>query len=112
VPGYPAWIWRLRPGGDWDTSEQLHARLLAKAVNPEADDLAPIRAAAREHEVTVVLGLNERDGSFSRTTLYNTVVIIGADGTVINRHRKLMPTNPERMVWDFGDATGESQNLT
>ncbi len=106
VPGYPAWIWRLRPGGDWNTSEQIHSRLLANAVNLEADDLAPIRAVAREHEVTVVLGLNERDGSFSRTTLYNAVVTIGADGTVINRHRKLMPTNPERMVWGCGDATG------
>ncbi|WP_347965512.1 nitrilase-related carbon-nitrogen hydrolase [Mesorhizobium sp. CC13] len=31
---------------------------------------------------------------------------IGADGTILNRHRKLMPTNPERMVWGFGDAMG------
>jgi nitrilase len=33
-------------------------------------------------------------------------VTIGADGTILNRHRKLMPTNPERMVWGFGDAMG------
>jgi len=81
-------------------------RLLANAVNLEGDDLATIRAAAREHAVTVILGLNERDGSLSRATLYNTVVTIGTDGTVINRHRKLMPTNPERMVWGCGDASG------
>jgi len=43
--------------------------------------------------------MNEREASLGKTTLYNTVVIIGPDGGLLNRHRKLMPTNPERMVW-------------
>lgn len=106
VPGYPAWIWRLRPGGDMALSERLHRALLDNAVNLATDDLGPLREAALEHQVTVVCGINERDGAFSRGTLYNTVVTIGADGSVLNRHRKLMPTNPERMVWGQGDATG------
>ena len=106
VPGYPAWIWRLRPGGDMALSERLHRALLDNAVSLATDDLGPLREAARQHEVTVVCGINERDGAFSRGTLYNTVVTIGADGSVLNRHRKLMPTNPERMVWGQGDATG------
>jgi nitrilase len=50
--------------------------------------------------------LHERDGEFSRATLYNTVVLIGPDGAIMNRHRKLVPTNPERMVWGQGDASG------
>ena len=87
-------------------TEQLHQRLLANAVDLGADDLAPLRQAARQHEVTVVCGINERDAAFSRDTLYNSVVIIGPDGSLLNRHRKLMPTNPERMAWGFGDATG------
>jgi nitrilase len=106
VPGYPAWIWRLRPGGDMALSERLHRALLENAVDLANDDLASLREAAREHQVTVVCGINERDGAFSRGTLYNTVVTIGADGSLLNRHRKLMPTNPERMVWGQGDATG------
>ena len=106
IPGYPAWIWRLRPGGDWGVTEQIHRRLLDNAVDLERDGLAPLRAAAREHRVTVVVGLNERDGNLSRATLYNSVVTIGPDGSIENRHRKLMPTNPERMVWGFGDASG------
>ncbi|HUJ88295.1 MAG TPA: carbon-nitrogen hydrolase family protein [Burkholderiales bacterium] len=106
IPGYPAWIWRLRPGGDMALAEKLHAQLLANAVNLEGDDLAPLRAAALEHGVTVVCGIDERDAEFSRGTIYNTVVVIGPDGSLLNRHRKLMPTNPERMVWGFGDATG------
>lgn len=105
IPGYPAWIWRLRPGGDFTLSEALHARLLDNAVNIEANDLAPL-CESEKNNITVVCGLNEKDGRLSRGTLYNTVVVIGPEGTILNRHRKLMPTNPERMVWGFGDATG------
>jgi len=106
IPGYPAWVWRLRPGGDWDTSETLHKRLLDNAVDLNQHHLAPLQDAARTHGVTVVCGINERDGVFSRATLYNSVVTIGSDGSILNHHRKLMPTNPERMVWGFGDGSG------
>ena len=106
IPGYPAWVWRLRPGPDLALTEQLHARLRVEAIDLTGDDLAPLREAAARHGVTIVCGLNERDAEFSRGTLYNTVVLIGPDGTLLNRHRKMMPTNPERMVWGFGDASG------
>lgn len=106
VPGYPAWIWRLRPGGDMALAERLHAALLDNAVTVGGNQLAPLQEAAREHRVTLVCGVHERDGEFSRGTLYNTVLTIGPDGTLLNRHRKLMPTNPERMVWGMGDASG------
>jgi nitrilase len=106
IPGYPAWIWRLRPGSDWGTTEALHRRLLENAVNLASDQLDPLYQAARQHQVTVVCGMHERDHDSSRATLYNTVVVIGPDGRLLNRHRKLMPTNPERMVWGAGDASG------
>jgi nitrilase len=106
VAGYPAWIWRLRPGGDMALAEQIHTRLLANAVEVAAGHLAPLQQAAREHAITIVCGMHERDAEYSRSTLYNTVVTIGPDGALLNRHRKLVPTGPERMVWGFGDATG------
>lgn len=106
IPGYPAWIWRLRPGSDMTLSERVYAQLLANAVSLDGDDIAPLREAAKQHEVTVVCGMDERDTEFGGGTLYNTVVTIGPTGAVLNRHRKVMPTNPERMVWGFGDATG------
>lgn len=106
IPGYPAWIWRLRPGGDWNLSEELHQRLLNNAVTVDTDELAPLYDAARTHNLTIVCGLEERDNQLSRATIYNTVITIGPDGHLLNKHRKLMPTNPERMVWGFGDATG------
>jgi len=106
IPGYPAWIWRLRPGSDWGLTEAIHTRLLDNAVDIERGDLAPMCEAARQHKVVVVCGMDERESHLSQSTLYNTVVIIGTDGQLLNRHRKLMPTNPERMVWGFGDASG------
>ncbi len=106
IPGYPAWVWRLRPGGDWDISEQLHQRLLDNAVRIDSDDLTPLFNAAQKHGITIVIGIEERDNQFGRSTLYNSLVTIGPDGDLLNHHRKLMPTNPERMVWGFGDATG------
>lgn len=106
ISGYPAWIWRLRPGGDWGISEELHARLLHSSVDIDNDELSPLCEAARKNRISVVCGLNERDGKLGRATIYNSVVTIGEDGSILNRHRKLMPTNPERMVWGFGDGSG------
>ena len=106
IPGYPAWIWRLRPGGDMALTGEIHARLRSNSVDLARGDLQPIQDAAAKHGVTVVLGINEVDSRFSGTTLFNTVVVIGPDGTLLNRHRKLMPTNPERMVWGMGDGSG------
>jgi nitrilase len=59
-----------------------------------------------QHGVTIIIGVHEIDSAYSGTTLFNTVVVIGPDGALLNRHRKLMPTNPERMVWGMGDASG------
>jgi len=106
IPGYPAWIWRLRPGGDWGVSEELHTRLFKNAIDLSSDDLKPMLLAARSNQVTVVCGINERDSENSRTTLYNAVITIDTQGNIVNHHRKLMPTNPERMVWGFGDGHG------
>ncbi len=106
LPGYPEWVWRLRPGDDYELMGTIHARLLENAVDLKAGHLKPIQAAAKRLKQTVSIGVHERDSEFSRGTLYNTVVLIGPDGEVLNRHRKLMPTNPERMVWGVGDARG------
>src|SRR5690348_6792480 len=106
VPGYPEWLWRLRPGDDYTLTSDIHARLLDNSINLAAGELKPMQTAAKRAKVTVGIGIHERDGDFSRGTLYNTFVLIGPDGSILNRHRKLVPTNPERMVWGMGDATG------
>jgi nitrilase len=105
VPGYPDWVWRTRPG-DFALASAIHARLLASAVDLAKDDLAPLREIARARNVTVACGIQEREGEHSRATLFNTCVLIGPTGDILNRHRKLMATNPERMLWGLGDASG------
>jgi len=71
-----------------------------------SDDLTPILEVAKEKSVTVVCGVNERDNANSQSTIYNAAITIDTQGEIINHHRKLMPTNPERMVWGFGDGHG------
>lgn len=106
IPGYPAWIWRMRPGGDMRLADELNRELLENAVDLSSDHLRRLQEAARRHRTTVVCGMHEREGTGSRGTLFNSVVTIGPDGVIRNRHRKVMPTNPERMVWGQGDAMG------
>lgn len=96
VPGYPDWVWRRPPmsDGDW------YARLVANAVCVDGADLDPVRDAARDAGRWVAVGVTERSRS---ATLYNTVVYIGPSGDIAGRHRKLVPTGAERMVWANGN---------
>lgn len=105
-PGYPTFVWRLAPGAGMGRTDALFARLQDNAVDLGRNGFAPLQEAAREHGVVVVAGYHELDGRVSGSTLYNSCVIIDADGRIANNHRKLMPTNPERMIWGFGDGAG------
>jgi nitrilase len=67
VPGYPAWVWRLRPGTDGALSTRIHSLLLENAVSLKRGDLAPLTDAA--HAVTVVCGIDERDDEFGGGTM-------------------------------------------
>ena len=49
----------------------------------------------------LVIGVIERDAG----TLYCTVLFFGPDGQLMGKHRKLMPTAAERLVWGFGDGS-------
>ena len=104
IPGYPTWIWRLKPGADMALAGDIHTRLREQAVDIGRGDLKPLGEAAAQHGLTLVCGLNEIDAQFSGSTLFNSVVVVGPDGAILNCHRKLIPTNPERMVWGRGDA--------
>ena len=72
---------------------------------PTADDrdtwLPSMRHIALEGRCFVVIGVIERDGS----TCYCTVLFFGPDGALLGKHRKVMPTAHERLIWGFGDGS-------
>ncbi len=106
LPGYPTFVWRLAPGAGMGKTDALFALSQSNSVDRSKGGLAPLQEAAREHGVVVVVGYQEIDGTVSGSTLFNSCAIIDADGRLANNHRKPMPTNPERMIWGFGDGSG------
>lgn len=101
IAGYPYWSWIMTPleGSAW--FERLY-RSAILVPGPEVDALC---SAARKANINVVIGVNERAGH-SLGTIYNTVLTIGADGRLLGRHRKLVPTWAEKLTWAPGDASG------
>lgn len=106
IPGYPLFVWGMVPSNGPGEFDQMYRRHFANSIDLSRDGLAPIREAAREHGIVVVMCVNERAGELSAGTLYNTAVTIDATGEILNVHRKVMPTNAERTVWGFGDGQG------
>lgn len=100
VAGYPYWNWMMTPvqGSPW------FEKLCRCAIEIPGPEIQRIAQAAKNHGVHVVVGVNER----SRTgigTIYNTLVIIGPDGRLLGRHRKLVPTWAEKLTWANGDGS-------
>ena len=103
VPGYPVWAWFIPPGRTADLREAyvaLHANSIA-IPSPSTDQLCD---AARSAGVAVAIGVNERNAEASDSTIFNTLLYIGPDGVILGKHRKLIPTGGERLVWGSGDG--------
>ena len=100
LPGYPYWNWLLNPvqGSAW------FEKLWHASPELEGKEVAQLCTAAREHDCTVVIGMNERDPR-RVGTLFNTNIIIGNDGSLLGRHRKLVPTWAEKLTWAGGDGS-------
>jgi aliphatic nitrilase len=81
-------------------AEQL--RLLEQSVTIPSDTTVAIGEAAKQAGMVVSIGVNERDGG----TIYNTQLLFDADGTLIQRRRKISPTYHEQMIWGQGDGSG------
>lgn len=76
-------------------------RYYESAVDVPGPAVDRLGAVARENGLWLVIGVIERGGG----TLYCTVLFFGPDGAYLGKHRKLMPTALERLVWGFGDGS-------
>ena len=103
LPGYPA---SLDWGGESasfraNVADEEYARYWNGAIELTANGYKPLQEIARANNLYVVAGIIEKEGG----TLYCTSVIFGPDGAFLGKHRKLMPTVAERLVWGRGDGS-------
>ncbi|MBI2361375.1 MAG: carbon-nitrogen hydrolase family protein [Deltaproteobacteria bacterium] len=100
IPGFPHWF-------DYRIAREcmgLTKELFKNAVEIPSSATDALCEAARQARATVVMGVNERDPG-TMGTLYNTQLFIGPEGSILGKHRKLVPTWTERLVHTSGDAS-------
>ena len=106
IPAYPDWVWLpIAPGESGALHNELYAALLENAVSIPDAATDRLCRAARQAGAYVVMGLNERNAEASRSSLYNTVLTIDPQGQILGKHRKLVATGGERLVWAPGDGS-------
>lgn len=100
IPGYPYWSWVNAPidGYDW------YRKYRREAVDVPGPVVERLCAVADDTDVTVVMGITERDPN-TVGTLYNTNLVISEDGELIGKHRKIVPTHAEKLSWGRGDGS-------
>jgi nitrilase len=84
-------------------AKRAWSRLWRNSVDVPSEVTDTICKAARDAGAVVTMGMHERGPR--EGTLYNTLLFIGSDGEILGKHRKLMPTNHERMIWGRGDGS-------
>jgi nitrilase/aliphatic nitrilase len=100
VPAFPVWNLVLAPVDQHRFFRALYENAVL-VPGPQTERLADL---ARRHGVHVSIGVTERS-PVSMGALYNTNLLFGADGRLLNRHRKLVPTWAEKLTWANGDAS-------
>ncbi len=102
VSAYPKGLdFGARIGGRTPEGRDDFRRYFDSSLDLDSPDAARMAQIVGDHAVHLVVGVIERDGG----TLYCTVLFFSPDGVLMGKHRKLMPTAAERLVWGFGDGS-------
>lgn len=101
ISGYPDWVWVLPPSRK-NLINDLYRELLESSVSIPDDSIATLAKSAKKAGVYVTIGVNERNIEASKSSLYNTLLYIDPGGEILGKHRKLIPTGGERLMWSQG----------
>ena len=101
VPGFPLWPAVSAP----IHNHALFEAFVAQSVRVPGPEVFQLCQAARAGGIIVSIGISEASGA-SVGCIWNTNLLIGRDGSILNHHRKLVPTFCEKMVWASGDGAG------
>jgi nitrilase len=107
--GYPAWIDHLPAVALWDypPTKEVYARMLQNGVEVKGTSGRFLADLARRYQVHLVAGINEIvSKGYGNGSLFNSLLFYGPDGSLLNHHRKLMPTFTEKLLYAAGDGHG------
>ncbi len=104
ISGYPDWVWNV-PNSNGAILNELYAELVQNAVTIPDESTDKLCKAANKAKIHVVMGVNERNAEASNASLFNTLLFIDSNGNIMGKHRKLIPTGGERLIWAQGDGT-------
>lgn len=101
VPGFPVWASIQAP----IKNHGFFKRLVANSIAVPGPEVVQLCKAAREASIVVSIGISERS-PISVGALWNSNLLIDANGIIVNHHRKLVPTYYEKLIWAPGDGAG------
>lgn len=104
ISGYPDWVW-LIPNNKGAQLAELYLKLVENAVSVPDEATSRLCEAAKAAKINVVIGINERNAETSNASLFNSLLFIDDKGSIIGKHRKLIPTGGERLVWARGNGS-------
>lgn len=99
ISGFPVWTNVLPPIDQHD----YQVRMVESAITVPGAEVDQLASIAREHNVTLSVGINEVS-PISVGTVWNANLVFGSDGELINHRRKLVATWCERLAWSHGDG--------
>jgi nitrilase len=105
VAGYPFWLWGDQPAVTPGLEQKAFARLWEEGVDVPGPDTDQLGEAARAAGAYIMIGVNERESSYGRGTLYNSLLTFSPEGALVGHRRKLVPTYKERTIWGAGDGS-------